>query len=130
MPPWQERAKYCTKLSTEMWDSFRNGQGFEFWNKNEVRRLWFNGAAMKKHGTVEFRHMNGTIDESEILGWIAVLQCMFHATTNLEVKLDWMASHNVSPTTLIRDLHITENKIFGCRAESFILRKAVGHNRF
>jgi len=124
MPPWEERATYCTKLLNGMWESFRRGEGFNYWKSGaDARRLWFNGAAMHEHGTVEFRHMNGTLDHDEILGWVATLQCIFNATTHLNVKLDWM-NQRVTPQTLIRDMKADENPIWGRRASNFILAKA------
>jgi hypothetical protein len=136
LPPWPERAEYCVRLRPATWKSFQQGQGFNYWLDKEAaqsgdtarssRYWWFNGASMFKHGTVEFRLMNGTLDHNEILGWVAVLQCMFHATTNLNIKLDWRNTR-MTPKTLLRDMHTKENEFWGRRASNFVLEKSEQH---
>jgi len=133
LQPWPERIEYCRKLRPDTWRSFQQGQGFNYWLNKEAsqsgdtsrssRYWWFNGASMFKHGTVEFRLMNGTLNHDEILDWVAVLQCIFHATTNLNIKLDWRNTR-VTPKTLVRDMKAKENEFWGRRASNWILEKS------
>jgi hypothetical protein len=123
MPPWFDRTKYCVKLTDALWQSFQRGEGFNWWKNQSSRYWWFNGAAMFKHGTVEFRHMNGTTDENEILGWVSVLQCMFNATVIENVKLNWCDVDHGTRQNLVADLRCETNALFGNRAANFILSK-------
>jgi hypothetical protein len=141
VPPWIERAGYCRKLPTSFWTSVQKGEGFQFWlgaadegaalnpraaarRTADTRYWWFNGAAMQRHGTVEFRQMNGTLNADDILGWVAVLQCMFSATTFQQVKLDWGDHQRATVSNLLTDLRVDHNEIFGQRAKKFIIAQA------
>jgi len=128
--PWPERAGYCKKLTDNYWNSVRNGQGFGEWETGQEatagqvrsgRFWWFNGAAMYKHGTVEFRLMNGTLDETEILGWVSLLQCIFIATVKKDVKLEWMDRKRATPRNLIHDCLADSEPTFGQKAINFVM---------
>lgn len=120
--PRPSRAHFCTKLSNPLWESFQRGEGFTYWKDGESSRYWwFNGAAMHRHGTVEFRIMNGTLDPNKILGWVAVLACMFDATVKQSVKLPWRDASGRTPQSLIADIKADTNVMFGDLAKKFIV---------
>lgn len=92
LSPWHERASYCTRISQPLWTPMRNGGGFNGFAKDASgtdRYWWFNGASMHRHGTVEFRLHNGTLDARKIIGWACLLQCIFREVVCHNLRVDW-----------------------------------------
>lgn len=120
LPPWAERAHFCTKLPSTAWAMMQNGQGFKFWDGAASRYWWMNGQAMQKHGTIEFRHLNGTVDPHLILGWVGLLQCIFTATVLNDVKLPWRDTCRATKRQLLEDAQVKNHRVFGDLATNLV----------
>lgn len=70
LDPSRRNSSYCRPLEPEIVSNIAAGQG---WNSWSCRYRWMNGRAFSEHGTVEFRIMEGTLDDAHILGWVSFL---------------------------------------------------------
>jgi hypothetical protein len=147
MPPNSIRAHYCQKLTNKEWKALGHGNGFEPFKAptqpidyfhgpervkeeerraNELiaeRRKWFNGQAYHKHGTVEFRLMNGTLDPKEILGWTHLLLAIFSGVVNDNVKVDWNAPKaQITVQHFLEDARVIHQLDYRDRAIDFVTR--------
>lgn len=130
LAPNPTRARYCQKLPDNMWHGMQNGRGFLPWydlTKDPTlggshRYWWLNANSMHRHGTLEFRVMNGTLYHNQILGWVSLLQCIFDAACLQEVKLEWEApeTDRLNPNKLLEDCKASTNQEFGTRAKDFV----------
>lgn len=120
--PSDTRAEYCKRLSLATWECMKTGKGFKGFETGG-RYWWFNGQAMEKYGTIEFRIMNGSLNSEEILGWVSFLLCMFNATVNLDVKVPWERPEVETPEELIANLAVDRLPEFGERARQFVINR-------
>ncbi len=116
--PWEERANYCQRLRDSHYESVTTGEGLKSLLAEDGRYWWVNVKSMVKHGTLEFRIANGSLDVAEITGWVAVLQCIFHAVCRLNVKLPWHEDRSL--VQLIDDAKFDQHPIFGQEARRFV----------
>lgn len=111
--PLETRQMWCKKLMPEHWKSVQSGQAFNAWKDphnnysapgDSQRFWWFNGEAWFKFGTIEFRLMNASHSHEDILNWVSLLQCIFHATTFGELKMQWQDPAHSTPAQMLKDL--------------------------
>lgn len=105
--PWQERAAFCQPLQPLHWEAAKTGRGFDAFVKDarfEDRYWWFNGASMHKHGTIEFRLHNGTLEADEIIGWACLLQCLVRRALDYSSKVDWTPARRGSWSSFQADV--------------------------
>lgn len=126
--PWATRNHFCKRIPAPYWRDMQNGLGFQCWKKldndnSNSRYWWVNGKAMERHGTLEFRIMNGSLDAIEIIGWISLLQCVFRSTVQEFIKVDWDKPTDTPLNSFIKDSGITTNEIFSKQAMQFINTK-------
>lgn len=130
--PGAQRQSYCKRLSPHHWEGAKNGQGFNPWTGKDGgenpatrgdRYYWFNGCAMSKHGTIEFRIHNGTLEHEVVTEWACLLLAMFDAAVNDKLKLDWNDPAHATAKTLIADLKLNEKTDLVSRlAKSYIIK--------
>lgn len=83
--PVARRQHYYCKRLTESVFTLLNGTAEErlAWHRDhDLRYHWLNLASLQKHGTVEFRLMEGTVDPALIRGWAEFLSVLCYKLLN------------------------------------------------
>ena len=97
VPEHRRNNTYCRRLDSDVREGLVNSsqtasveQLCDIWAD---RRLWLNAAAFRKHGTLELRLPEGTVDVHQIRGWIHLfLACCEGVVT--KVQQNGKSKHN------------------------------------
>lgn len=105
---------YCRKLEHDLCERVRAGRGFDSWTTTERtyhevhsgadRYCWLNGASSWKHGTLEFRLQEGTLNETDILGWTDFVLFVCYSVLNLRGKVFSRKTKTDAPGLVLHDL--------------------------
>jgi hypothetical protein len=80
--------RYCRRFSDKLRQQIRtNLEEADLFRTD--RYTWLNGNAISRHGTIEFRLMEGTLDADLILGWINLLLTCFDTIVNGGRRIQW-----------------------------------------
>lgn len=87
-PERRSRSTFCAPLTGEIRNAIKSGlaQAPHLHDiavlANFGRYLWINGQAFSKHGTIEVRLQEGTLDPELIIGWVLLFQQVLDAVVN------------------------------------------------
>ena len=107
----RDKSVFCTKLIdtdyVTMYTQFqREPQVIRNWNKYTA----FNMLPIMEKGTVEFRHMYGTIDKTIILQWVNLLSCLKTAAKTYHINQLLPMIYELNSTS---EYEMFLHKIFG-----------------
>lgn len=75
----RDRNNFCVPMLDSSWDKMLKtflGESFIVPQMDQYRYMGLNVAALRKFGTLEFRHLGGTKDITKILKWINLIFCL------------------------------------------------------
>ncbi len=96
--PSRKESYYCNSLPDEVTKKLQEGKGFSAWNNNSsrLRYTWLNGAAKKRHGTLEVRVSESHLRADDILGLVFFYS---HVLENLLTRPDPVKVRGTSRST-------------------------------
>jgi hypothetical protein len=90
LEPSRKDSRYCGPISQDIKEKFMRGIRVDgtvptlSYDWGDHRYTWMNGCAFRRHGTLEFRLMSGSLNEDDILNWVwFLLTCASKALRTL-----------------------------------------------
>jgi hypothetical protein len=97
---------FCTPIEEEVYKRLKAGEGVSAWNGDRhLRYSWVNGQAFFKHGTLEFRLMESSLDAEFVRGWINFLLHVVDNLVNVESKPAVYSKEKGSKTSVPFQIH-------------------------